>query len=62
MLLVSTKQRQVQEFVILQAESGYICYVGDKILSCITMSIRLAGFYCAISETLTCRLGSQLKI
>jgi len=37
-------------------------YVGDRNLRCISMSIRLAGFYCAVSETLTCRLGRQLKI
>jgi hypothetical protein len=46
----------------LQAVSGYMCYIGDRNLSCVTMSIRLAGFYCALSETLTCRLGSKLKI
>jgi len=60
--LVSTKQLQGQEFVILQVVSRYICYVGDRNLSCITMSIRLEGFYYAVSETLTCRLGSQQKI
>ena len=47
--------------MILQAVSGCICYAGDRNLSCITMSIRLAGLYCAVSESLTCRLGSQLK-
>jgi hypothetical protein len=60
--LVSMKQLKGQEFVILQAVSGYIYYVGDRNLSCMTVSIRLAGFYCAVSEISTCRLGSQLKI
>jgi len=59
--LVCTKQLQGQEFVILQAVSGYICYAGDRNLSCITVSIRLAGLCCAVAETVTCRLGRQLK-
>jgi len=46
---------------VLQAVSGYICYIGDRNLSSITMSIRLAVLYCADSETFTCRFGSKLK-
>jgi len=48
--------------VILQAVSGYVCYNGDRNLSCITMSIRLAEVLLCSFRDLTCRLGSQLKI
>jgi hypothetical protein len=58
--MVSTKQLQGQEFLILQVVSRYICYVGDRNLSCVTMSIRLSGFYCVVSD-FNMQIGKPIK-
>jgi len=58
--LVSAKQPQGQAFVILQVVFGNICYIGDRNLSYIIMSIRLVGFYCAGSE-FNVQIGKSIK-